>query len=373
MAKRIKIKSITEVSSCAKGINPLANTVLAKAKPSSVFEEPVVKGIFEDMLKKNEINEMFWNMRYAMDDAISEIFYDNDIAMEDKASKIKEVVSSYSTVVDQLLTNVAKSKEKESLEMGNDKDTNFTQEQLDAAIAKAVEEAMSKGQPEVERLTKIAAMTAVEKGHYDILKGDDQTAFLNATSEERGKIIEKSKKTDETFTTPDGVIVSKAEVGDVAYAVLKSQQASIARAQQEAAMEKAKREESELIHKAESTYANLPGEPSTKAAILKSLETIKDESVRKSAEELLSAANVAFGQLFQAVSTPESSVSNLQIVKSNVGFSKSADDAALELDQKADTLVAKEGISKAEAYSRLLRDPECVELAKAAKQTKATG
>lgn len=257
--------------------------------------------------------------------------------------------------------------------MGNDKDTNFTQEQLDAAIAKAVEEAMSKGQPEVERLTKIAAMTAVEKGHYDILKGDDQTAFLNATSEERGKIIEKSKKTDETFTTPDGVIVSKAEVGDVAYAVLKSQQASIARAQQEAAMEKAKREESELIHKAESTYANLPGEPSTKAAILKSLETIKDESVRKSAEELLSAANVAFGQLFQAVSTPESSVSNLQIVKSNVGFSKSADDAALELDQKADTLVAKEGISKAEAYSRLLRDPECVELAKAAKQTKATG
>jgi hypothetical protein len=146
MVKRLKKLTITEVASCAKGINPEARVVFAKSHEPDIFEEPVIKGIFEDIFKKRQIDNVFWDMKYALSDGISSVWENASISIEDKKTKIEEIANSFVNAIGSLIS-ITKSAEggedkkdsKEVATMGNEMIKSYDQAALEAEVKKAVD------------------------------------------------------------------------------------------------------------------------------------------------------------------------------------------------------------------------------------------
>lgn len=94
-------------------------------------------------------------------------------------------------------------------------------------------------------------------------------------------------KGDESFVADGGIVVKKSEVGDTTYKLLKSQHEKL--------------DLVDLTKRAEADIGNLPGEPAMKARIIKAIDGIGDEAVRKAAFETLKAADAAMKGRMKAV------------------------------------------------------------------------
>ena len=165
----------------------------------------------------------------------------------------------------------------------------------------------------------VLAMTSIEKSHYGQLDTASQAAFIAKSSAERGTDIEFAKTADPIeYTTSDGVELRKsAGVLMIKMAkdndVLKKQMA----AQQDVI------EKSALEKRAETDLGNMPGTVEVRAAILKSVDGIEDEGVRKLAHEALVAKNTEMSGAFTT---------------SGRGFHKNADEASGNAGEELDTL-----------------------------------
>lgn len=150
----------------------------------------------------------------------------------------------------------------------------------------------------MKRMEKRDELPADVRKHYDTLTTDEaRDAFLAKDASAQQTELQKAAGDDPVvYTTLDGIDIRKS-AGDAVVSALKSADS----ARREVAVEKAQRVNLELEKRAETELKSLGGTMIGKKALLKALDSIEDEAVRKSAMEVVtSAAEIAGkGNLFE--------------------------------------------------------------------------
>ncbi|MCP4161570.1 MAG: hypothetical protein GY760_15970 [Deltaproteobacteria bacterium] len=159
----------------------------------------------------------------------------------------------------------------------------FTQADLDAAVKKAVEDVTVK----LTKSESLAKMNDSQKVFYNDLDESGKGSFLKMSSDDMNKEIEKVKKSDDSFIA-DGKTIRKSTVGEEVFALLKSQNDRIEKAEKDSkeAIEKSK--DQVFQKKASEMFKNLPGTPETQGAVLKAIDSM-EEDVKKTITEMLKA------------------------------------------------------------------------------------
>lgn len=124
------------------------------------------------------------------------------------------------------------------------------QKELDAANARTAD------------LEVLAKMSDAEKTYMSKMDEDGKKKFMAMTEEERKKAMKTAKAADETFAMADGQVIAKSDVGEAAFAVMKSQNEQLQKVHEE----KATRDALELV---KSLCPNLPGEEIAMAGALR--------------------------------------------------------------------------------------------------------
>lgn len=185
----------------------------------------------------------------------------------------------------------------------------------------------------------MAGMTDDQKKFHKGLEGDAKEAFEKADSDARDAIIAKANETDEEFDA-DGVIIKRSEVGAGMFAFMKAQAAKNAKL--EADLKKSNEENIQKAYetRAEKELPHLPGTAVEKAEMLKAIDGIPNEDMRKKQMEMLKASDAAMAKQFEQTG---SDTTNADQLGANAKLNKMAQDHA-----------AKENIPFAKAYSAVI-------------------
>lgn len=206
------------------------------------------------------------------------------------------------------------------------------------AVTKEQHEAI---QAELQLAKAYGALTDAQKAYAaDLPEGDERNAFIQKSDAEREAIVEKATAEDPVvYTRLDGTELRKS-AGDLVIQLAKDADES----KRELLAEKAARSQDRLQKRADSELANLPGESVAKVALLRAVEGISDEAVRKQVDGLLKAANERGSAAFEQLGTA----------------AKSADigDAEAKLDELAHKRANENGEDFHKAYAEVLGTPE---------------
>lgn len=170
----------------------------------------------------------------------------------------------------------------------------------------------------------LATLTDVQKAYHATLSEEDQKLFLNKTSTERDDAINLTKAEDPIiYTSDDGTEFKKSDDPRLVAMAKRADKSEKLAIQQRVA-----NENMQLEKRAESEFQYLPGEKSTHVAILKALDSIKDDTTRENAYATLKAHNTKMAPAFQEIG-------HQFINKNNSGEVSGAKDAEAELDKLA--------------------------------------
>ena len=218
---------------------------------------------------------------------------------------------------------------------------------------KAAEEALSKAIKEKDdELEKVNADLTIakalgefndmEKAHYTALDDEEKTAFLAFTPEVRKSTLENLAAKDSIVYTDDGDMEYKKSDDPRLVKMAQDRDAD----RKIAKTEREKRETLELQKRVDAELNHLPGELGVKVAVLKAIDGIDDEEVRKGAKELLKAGNDALEKSFTEVGSR------------GEGFQKATD----ELDSLAKKYASEHDVPYIKAYDEIMKTPEGAKL-----------
>lgn len=225
-------------------------------------------------------------------------------------------------------------------------ETSMDQEQLEALKAQVAELTKAK-----DRAEAIAALPSEQRAHFDALGAEDQDAFLGKSAEDRDAVVKAAGEENPViYKSLDGLELRKSDDPRVVLAVKRADEAVKA-----AEAERAKNEQMELEKRAEEVTANLPGDLTVRAALLKSVEAIADETVREGVLACLKAANQ--GIFERAAGKPEA-----HGMTKGAGFKPTSTSAEDQLDALAEKLAKETGVPLFKAYDQVLRTDEGAKL-----------
>lgn len=171
---------------------------------------------------------------------------------------------------------------------GLDKDE-FSKAEVEELIRKSDDELNDK----VEKAGLVAEMSDAERTHYKSLTGETQEAFLFMDTVEKAAAL-KAAETDDPImhVMKDGTEVRES-AGEFAINLAKRQDALLA---DTARLIKSAEDDrlSKLVNDG-GPYVNLKGDEATRIAMVKSAESIEDESMRKNVLESLKAKSTELG------------------------------------------------------------------------------
>jgi hypothetical protein len=147
----------------------------------------------------------------------------------------------------------------------------------------------------LDKANRVLALKGDVREFYDSLEAAKQDEFLTKSTEEQTAEVAKSKDSDPVvYKTADGVEYRKSD--DQRLVSLAKQNDELAKAAKESA---AKAKEAELRKRASEELSHLPGSEDVRVALLKAVDAIEDEAVRKSALESLKAKDLAMKGAFE--------------------------------------------------------------------------
>lgn len=200
----------------------------------------------------------------------------------------------------------------------------------------------------------------LEQMEKDLQKSKDDNAELAAkvesltkSAEEAGLTVEGDKivkSADVEYVEIDGEKIAKSTIPAAVLAKLE-------KADAEAKELRKKAQETEILKRANEIVPNMVGGDSAKIEIVKMLDAVSDETVRKSMTEALKSAD-------------EVLKSTTKEMGDDSGNGGSSDDAG-ELDKMVDEYAKSKSVTKHEAYSAVIKTAEGRKLAAAA-MTKKT-
>lgn len=224
---------------------------------------------------------------------------------------------------------------------GKPEDIDMTK-QNDAAGEQAVTKEQHEAVKAQLQLAKAyGRLTDAQKAYAaNLSEGAERDAFVQKSDAERAAIVEKATAADPVvYTRLDGTELRKS-AGELVIQLAKDADES----KRELLAEKAARSQDRLSKRADAELGNLPGESVAKVALLRAVEGISDESVRKQVDELLKAANDRGSAAFESIGTA----------------AKGADvkNAETKLDELAQKRATANGIDFHKAYAEVLATPE---------------
>lgn len=220
-------------------------------------------------------------------------------------------------------------------DMSDTKTPEQLQKELDAQTARVAE------------LETLAKMSDAEKTYMSKMSDEDKKKFMGLTPEERAKQMKTVKSQDESFTTTDGQVIAKSDVGETAYGFMKAQNEEFMKMREK----EANREALELV---KSICPNLPGTPEEMAG-----------SIRKCQESLTAEQ---FAVLEKALKAGNEAMKGRTVAKAHdtpVGN----DDAKAAYNEGIEKIMSDKKISKSAAMqtseglklAKVLRDAEAQE------------
>lgn len=225
----------------------------------------------------------------------------------------------------------------------NGEDVVDKEDSMSDDLKKAKEEIASL-QAEMEKLSKVAALSTAHKAHYDSFTGDDvekqRDAFLAATDAARDAAITKAEEAKKAadpvvFTAEDGTEYRKSDDPRlVKMAIQGDKDRKETEELRKAAMD------SILEKRAESELANLPGELSVRKAMLAAIDGIKDEDLRKGAQDALKAHNAKMAGAFKVIGVGSEPIAKAE----------DSEAAHAELEKLAKAHAADKGVDFSSAY-----------------------
>lgn len=198
-----------------------------------------------------------------------------------------------------------------------------------------------------EKAEAINALKADERAHFDSLSGADADAFLGKSEDERVSIMKAAGDADPVvYKSLDGSEFRASDDPRVVKAVQRADEATKA-----AGDEREKRESLELEKRAEAELPNLPGTPAVRASVLKAVESIEDEDVRKGALEALKSANA--GIFERAGGSPEDNG-----LTKGEGFRAPSGSAEAELETLVSKFQKEHNVPEFKAWDEVLKTAE---------------
>lgn len=217
-------------------------------------------------------------------------------------------------------------------------ETAMSKETENAEKLTATQAELTKVQAQLAKSTLILELTEVQKSFYLGLSATDKDAFLEKSAEDKDKdvdmaksanpVIYKSASGTEYLKSDDPRLVVMAKERD-------DDRAELAKSQKEA-------KEAGYAKRAATEFSSLPGDSSTHIAVLKALDTIKDDTVRQASFDMLKAKNTSMSS---ALSTVGHSV-----VGGDNGDQRIAKSAEDELETKTKEYMKKENMTQDKYY-----------------------
>jgi hypothetical protein len=223
------------------------------------------------------------------------------------------------------------------------------EDQMSKELLEKIQKENEKLQVQIAKANFLAGLNDAEKVHYETLDDDAREQFEKMDAETRAKAVKKAAEAaaaaDETFEM-DGHVVRKSDVGAGVFAILKSQQERIDKAEATAKAERAERVKKELEEEAEKLFPHLPGTPEEKGIMLKSIRSLP-EAQQKTQIDMLKASDAAMAKSFK---------------ESGQDGTTDADSPTEKLNKMARDRSAEKGISFEKAYTQVLETKEGADL-----------
>lgn len=356
--RRAKSLTISKLSSVAAPAHEGAIAAIIKSKGVVDITKQMFVDVLEEMevadAVRSELHDM-WRMGEALHDSISSIVRDTDIV--DKKSKIKESINQYigamNTKLDNSQTIKEKDKKKAKPKQSENSDETKMEQEADEMAKKEenvdVTAELAKMKKELETATKMVEMSDVVKSYYKGLPEDDKTEFIKMTVSEMEVEIEKAKDTGDETMTANGVTISKSAVGAEAFAFLKAQAEENAKDKAELVKERENRLLKEAAEKAETDFANLPGDSTEKGKAMMFINAMP-ETERETIKAMLKAGDTAVSDLFEE--------------KGTVLGDSTIKTAGDKVSKMVDDYQTQHGVTKTEAWKAVMNRPEVINACK---------
>lgn len=226
-----------------------------------------------------------------------------------------------------------------------------------AAEGKATEDRIAGLEKRAERAEKIGELSDAQKAHFTGLEESKQDAFLAKSADDREAevvAIAKALEGDDPveYTSSRTGEVFRKSVGSAVIGLAKRSDVAEAKSER---LEK-QLDEERLEKRATAELPNLPGDAEVKVAVLRAVEGIENEAVRKGADELLKAANANKAGAFKTDGTAEAPVYITP---------QGGNEAQAQLEKKAqEHIKANPGTLHCDAYDLVSKaEPELLEKA----------
>ena len=259
-----------------------------------------------------------------------EYSHDHQLTMDDEGNFVVGMANGHYHVIENpeaLRTAIGKSAPGDPAPTGGG---DMTEKQLKDRI----EELKKK----LARSQQIVALAGEERNHFDKLASErDQDEFLGKSAAGRADDIQKAKDADPvTYTTTGGIEIRKSDgkLAEVQARKIDEQDKTLAKLRTQAA-------DTELRKRAGTLMKNMPGEEDVHVEILRKVEEIEDEEMRKKALQVLKANDAGIAK---ALKTRGSSAAPTEDTGSAEG----------QLNALAKARATEKGISFAKAYNQVL-------------------
>lgn len=322
---------IEEVSLCRKGMNPHAKVALFKgesvafepiAKFYSTYDPPRQAMDFKTILSENEKQTKLWRAREelyplfdALNAAVSSIMTDKSLPDNQRLPNIEQTVYDFLSAVKQKFPDVDEELAKmfEGLTAGSSGDLNPDGDTMTDKIEDLkksfdeLSEKFTKAESELAFAKAYAELTDEMKEVYKKLPTDkEKKDFMDSSEDEKKKKVSDMKKADESFEF-EGQKIVKSDVGEGAFAMLKSLHAKAEADRAELAKAQAEAELATLEKRASDDFGNLPGTDKEKASVLKAVSAL-DAKTKDYIEAVFKTANAGNKEAFTTFGTSETTV-----------------------------------------------------------------
>lgn len=204
--------------------------------------------------------------------------------------------------------------------------------------------AVTKLKTQLATAQKFGQLNDIEKKHYHTLSDSNKEAFLEKSAVERSIIIEKALESDPVvYTSTDGAEFRKSCDNEILKQVMRNDAL-----EKKLNHEVEKREMLELEKRASVELSHLPGDTEVRVAMLKAVDGIKDEDIRKKAHAMLKANNTNMSKAFGSQGHSTGSGGDPSIKKNSED----------QLESLAKKYASDNNVTYAKAYSAVLATPE---------------
>jgi hypothetical protein len=224
-------------------------------------------------------------------------------------------------------------------------------------VAKRKEPDMSEKSKNEERLeAEIATaraygdLTDAQKSIYAGLSDVEKRAFLAKSPRERDVDVAKSLEADPVIVEVDGVPYRKSAGPAMIALAKKAKENAEAVAKRDAELELER-----LEKRATKELGNLPKTAKAKVAVLRAIDAIADEEVRKEAHEMLAAANAAMGEVTKNIGhggKPAAGTARAAFDEKLAEFAKSKNKSVVEATEEFMTTPEGEQLWEAQSTER---------------------